>query len=1063
MIVSMRYSNTILHCFGLILSLAAALLPVRTTNAADALRTVQTGAVGNNQFLNDSVRPAAAQPLHLSFALTHGSETSISTFVDSLTDPSSPNYHKWIAPTEFGARFGANDRDINTVKAYLAAKGFSNIRVWPDKCFISAQTTRSGAESAFSLTIHGYNRLASDVRRGFSATYYAPDRNPQLNSKIANIVSGVFGLSNAVQRVPKWVKAPEAGSQSQATGLTPSELGQVYDISSLHNNGLTGQGETIAIFSPTAFQQSDVNEFLSLNNISAPNINIIDVNGGNSSLSDQDEACIDIETIAGQAPSATINVYEGPNDGSFDIFNRIETDDPDVLSESYGEAESNVSASYAANYETIREAMAAEGITILVASGDEGAYSSTRPLSVGCSVDATSAYVTAIGGTELDALNNGAWNGEIAWTYNDRTLGADTGSGGGLSIYYDEPIWQTGAGVSNSSSNGMRQIPDVAGVASTPYYDIYADGRAEDFGGTSCPTPLWAATMALFDESLGTRQGNIDPTLYAVAASDSSVYHDITSGNNGVYFCTPGWDFVTGWGSTDFGALLSAFQSFRLAPAPTPIIAPNGGAFAGATSAGISDTATNATIYYTTDSTTPTTSSTQYSTGLTISSSETVKAIAVASGYANSLPASAVFTIANTAPTPVISPSGGAFTSAQTVTISDSASNAAIYYSTNGAAPSTSSIPYSGSITISSSETITAIAAVNGLTNSPSASAFFNISPSVPAPVISPDGGSFQSSQTVTIGDALTTAMIYYTTDGTTPTTASAVYKGQIIVSSSETVKAFAASSGYANSAASSAIFTVVSIVPTPTISPNGGIFSIAQTVSISDALGGATIYYTTDGTAPTTSSAVYSSLITVASSATINAIAVVAGYTNSSPASASFTISPVVATFPAGLQMISLPYSYMGVDLDSLFGYSGVKLAVWQPLTVSYALTPTSPADQIEAGQGYWVRFPTTITVAQTGITTAANRPFSITLHPGWNMIGDPFTTAVPVSSLTFNGGTETFIQASSAPNQLIGGTVWAYNQASDAYYAAPNLEPDQGYWILAVSETTMETTAPS
>lgn len=161
-------------------------------------------------------------------------------------------------------------------------------------------------------------------------------------------------------------------------------------------------------------------------------------------------------------------------------------------------------------------------------------------------------------------------------------------------------------------------------------------------------------------------------------------------------------------------------------------------------------------------------------------------------------------------------------------------------------------------------------------------------------PVFSPGAGTYSTAQTVTISDATTGATIYYTTDGSTPTTTSTVYSAPITVSSTETIKAIATASGYSTSAAVSATYTISpSTVATPTFSPAAGSYNSPQAVTISDTTPGTTIYYTTDGTMPTTSSTVYSVPITVSATETIEAIAAIAGYSNSSVASATYTIMP--------------------------------------------------------------------------------------------------------------------------------------------------------------------------
>ena len=529
--------------------------------AATPLKAVSIEAIGDARALDDSARPSSGTLIHMSFALNTIDKTDLKAYADGVTDPKSPYYHEWLKPDEIGKMFGASDVDINSITNYLKSEGFTSINVWSNRMFISASAPRDVVEKRFNVEIHGYDRDKAHIQRGYSKTYYAPDRQPTIDSTIASKLEGIFGLSNKVQRIPTLRKVSGSAPQLANDGsLLPADLAVIYGGSKLHTAGYEGKGETIAIFSPTAFTASDVTTFETDENITGATVNIINVDGGTTDATDATEACLDIETIIGQAPASTVDVYEGPNDGSFDIFNAVETADPDILSESYGLPEDEVDITYATSYETIREAMAAEGISIFVSSGDSGAFlDSTLPTTPVVSIDTSSAYVTSVGGTELlPFVNTNQWNGEIAWTYKDGSTAGDSGSSGGLSIYYPKPSWQVGTGVNNTYSNGMRQVPDIAACASFPYYEIYTDGGFAQIGGTSASCPLWASSIALIEESLGYRLGNIDPLLYSVAADAPTAYHDITSGNDGYYFCTAGWDYVTGWGSADFSVLASS-------------------------------------------------------------------------------------------------------------------------------------------------------------------------------------------------------------------------------------------------------------------------------------------------------------------------------------------------------------------------------------------------------------------------------------------------------------------------------------------------------------------------
>ena len=337
----------------------------------------------------------------------------------------------------------------------------------------------------------------------------------------------------------------------------------------------------------------------------------------------------------------------------------------------------------------------------------------------------------------------------------------------------------------------------------------------------------------------------------------------------------------------------------------TPAINPAGGEVEEGATVTISCATEGATIYYTTNGSTPTTSSTKYTGAIAVNSAMTIKAIATKSGnYTNSEVATASFTIKarEVVATPVISPAGGEVQEGATVTISCATSGATVYYTTDGSTPTTSSAVYSGAITVNKAMTIKAMAAKSGYyTNSSVATVSFTIKARevVATPVISPAGGEVEEGTTVTISCATSGATVYYTTDGSTPTASSTKYTGAITVNKAMTIKAIAAKSGYyTNSSVATASFTIKAreVVATPVINPAGGEVEEGAAVTISCATSGATVYYTTDGSIPTTSSAVYSGAIAVNKAMTIKAIAAKNGYyTNSAVAEASYTIKQVV------------------------------------------------------------------------------------------------------------------------------------------------------------------------
>ncbi|MGA3081854.1 MAG: chitobiase/beta-hexosaminidase C-terminal domain-containing protein [Terracidiphilus sp.] len=245
--------------------------------------------------------------------------------------------------------------------------------------------------------------------------------------------------------------------------------------------------------------------------------------------------------------------------------------------------------------------------------------------------------------------------------------------------------------------------------------------------------------------------------------------------------------------------------------------------------------------------------------------------------------------------TPTFSLAPGTYNSAQTVALADTTPGAAIYYTVDGSTPTTGSKLYSASIAVSSTTTIEAIAAASGYTTSAVATGVYTITlPTAATPTFSPAPGTYNSAQTVALADTTPGAAIYYTTDGTAPTAASTLYSSSIAVSSTTTIEAIAIASGYSTSAVGTGTYTINAAAPA--FSPNPGTVASGQNVTLSDNTAGATIYYTTDGTMPSTSSSLYSSPIVISSTTTINAIAVAPGFSSSGVATGAYLVDGSVA-----------------------------------------------------------------------------------------------------------------------------------------------------------------------
>ena len=334
-----------------------------------------------------------------------------------------------------------------------------------------------------------------------------------------------------------------------------------------------------------------------------------------------------------------------------------------------------------------------------------------------------------------------------------------------------------------------------------------------------------------------------------------------------------------------------------MTPAATPAFSVAAGTYASSQTVSITAATAGSSIYYTTNGSTPTTSSSLYSGAITVSASETLQAIAVASNYNNSAVATAAYTIMTPAATPAFSVAPGTFASAQTVSITAATAGSSIYFTTNGSTPTASSTPYTGAITVSASETLQAIAVASNYNNSAVATAAYTIMTPAATPVFSVAAGTFASAQTVSITAATAGSSIYYTTNGSTPTASSSLYAGPITVSASETLQAIAVASNYNNSAVGSAAYTIMTPAATPAFSVAAGTFASAQTISITAATAGSSIYFTTNGSTPTTSSSLYSGAITVSATKTLQAIAVASNYNNSAVATAAYTIMTPAAT----------------------------------------------------------------------------------------------------------------------------------------------------------------------
>ena len=404
-----------------------------------------------------------------------------------------------------------------------------------------------------------------------------------------------------------------------------------------------------------------------------------------------------------------------------------------------------------------------------------------------------------------------------------------------------------------------------------------------------------------------------------------------------------------------------------------------------------------------------------------------MNAIAVSTGYANSPVGSAAYSIG--VATPAFSPVGGTYTTIQTVTISDATGGATIYYTTNGSTPTTLSSIYSAAITVSMSQTLQALGILGGNANSAVASAAYTINLTTATPSFAPAAGTYNSAQTVTISDATGGATIYYTTNGTAPTTSSTHYTAPISVPASQTLEALATYAGDANSVVASAIYTLQ--VLTPTFSPVAGSYSTDQSVTISDATGSATIYYTTNGSTPTTGSSIYSGAVAVTTAQTLEAIGVLSGYSNSSTASAAYTFPPPSFS-PTLVQQCTGLQSYGGSASCTLTGVgaghalmigidANTTLAAVSPVT-STSGTPVSVVSNTNGSNIYAYVLPNTasgsITITATTSTSTARIWLSVVEYA--NVTASPIDASNSGSNTSYASNVSTSFTTTAANDLL-------------------------------------------
>jgi MYXO-CTERM domain-containing protein len=591
---------------------------------------------------------ATLRNVSLLFRMTPQQKAANEALQRAQLDPTSPRYHQWLSPEQVAAQFGASSAVIARATAWLRSQGLTVKGPSRTGQRLSFSGSVAQVEQAFGTEMHTY---LVDGERHFAASVA-----PSVPSDLADVVMGVHNLHDFRLKAPKHPRYALPitgldGGPSTYPSLAPADFAKIYGLDTLYANHVTGAGQHIAIAGQTDFNDIDVATFRStfgLANASGtpcqggvaaacPTRHLVP-DSGNAyfSYNDITESELDLEWSGAVAPGATVDFVFTGDDSAGGVFDAmlyaVEQKIAPIVSVSYGGGENSLSPSDAVFNESLGDAAALMGITMLAAAGDTGAADgdSQRELAArrGLVVDWPGSIPTfvSVGGTQfqltksnlgtyLDGNDNAlSYIPESGWneTYDDEDAGQGGlgAGGGGVSTIFAKPYWQQGV----TPNDNFRDVPDVALSASAeimPYVIWFswtnADNDAgagqeaqalgpEGIGGTSAAAPSFAGILALVNQALATANptapvglGNANPVLYALANNQAtkSAFNDITTGNNIVpctpgspdcpssppyqygYTAGPGYDQVTGNGSVNAAALVAAWSA--LTPTTTTL------------------------------------------------------------------------------------------------------------------------------------------------------------------------------------------------------------------------------------------------------------------------------------------------------------------------------------------------------------------------------------------------------------------------------------------------------------------------------------------------------------
>jgi subtilase family serine protease len=530
-------------------------------------------------------------------------QSELDELVQAQHTPGSPYYHQWLTPAEYGARFGASASDVTQITAWLESHGFAVEPAGAGRRAIVFSGNAGQVAEAFQTEIHKYMVNGQ--------LHIANSQDPQIPKALAPVVSGMLSLHDfrrqaQISSVRRLAPGQAAGLLPEYTSgtthyIVPADYGTIYDLNPQYSAGVTGSGVSIAIVGRSDINLSDVSSFRSSFGLPANQPTVIHDGtdpGINDSEGDQDESTLDVEWSGAVGYGATIDFVVAKSTATTDGVDLsaqyiVDNDVAPVMSTSYGACEAEEGSAELAFYNGLLEQAASEGISSFVSAGDSGAAgcnsgSSTKGSVAGVNGLCSSPYSTCVGGTEFNEGSGSYWSGannssnsssalsyipEKVW--NESALDGGSGlwaGGGGVSGVYSQPSWQ--AGITGSSANGMRTVPDVSLTASShDGYLLWENGGMVVIAGTSAASPSFAGIMSLVVQKRGGQwQGNANPTLYGLLDAEAYPFHATATGNNSVPGVTgftangAAYNLATGLGSVDGNILVNEWPASGTSP-----------------------------------------------------------------------------------------------------------------------------------------------------------------------------------------------------------------------------------------------------------------------------------------------------------------------------------------------------------------------------------------------------------------------------------------------------------------------------------------------------------------